>query len=141
MPTLRADRTALIVSSTSWTPDEDFGMLLDALKKYELRARACEGRREEERLPKVLAVVTGKGPLKDKYMKEVQRLQTGRGGGAEGEEGAWRFVRCFSLWLDADDYPLLLGTSASACMRISAQSTPHRVRRYWRVAAFEFIRA
>ena len=106
MPSLRADRTALIVSSTSWTPDEDFGMLLEALKEYERRARTSEARREEERLPKVLAIVTGKGPLKEKYMREVQQLQTGN-----GEEGAWRFVRCVSLWLEADDYPLLLGTS------------------------------
>ncbi|KAM5542248.1 hypothetical protein V8D89_004121 [Ganoderma adspersum] len=106
MPALRADRTALIVSSTSWTPDEDFGMLLDALKEYERRARANEGRREEEQLPKVLAIVTGKGPLKEKYMREVQQLQT-----ANKQEGAWRFVRCVSLWLEADDYPLLLGSA------------------------------
>ena len=109
MPALRADRTALIVSSASWTPDEDFGMLLDALKEYEHRARASEGRREEECLPKVLAIVTGKGPLKEKYMREVQQLQTGN-----EEEGAWRFVRCVSLRLEADDYPLLLGTSFHA---------------------------
>ncbi|KAI1785401.1 mannosyltransferase [Ganoderma leucocontextum] len=111
MPALRADRTALIVSSTSWTPDEDFGMLLDALKEYEMRARASEERPEAERLPKVLAIVTGKGPLKQKYMQEVQKLQIGHSGGASGEEGSWRFVRCVSLWLEADDYPLLLGSA------------------------------
>ena len=80
-------------------------MLLEALKEYEKRARASEEKGEEkERLPKVLAIVTGKGPLKEKYMREVQQLQTGN-----GEEGQWRFVRCVSLWLEADDYPLLLG--------------------------------
>lgn len=106
MPQLRSDRTALLVSSTSWTPDEDFGMLLEALKTYERRARESEDKDDEERLPKVLMAVTGKGPLRHRYMRDVERLQTGNG---ESGEGAWRYVRCVSLWLEADDYPLLLG--------------------------------
>ncbi|KAI0641176.1 mannosyltransferase [Trametes meyenii] len=104
MPQLRSDRTALLVSSTSWTPDEDFGLLLEALKRYELRARECESKPAGERLPKVLMVVTGKGPLRQQYMNEVEHLQA-----AEGEQ--WRFVRCVSLWLEAKDYPLLLGSA------------------------------
>ena len=115
MPTLRPDRPALIVSSTSWTPDEDFSILLDALKEYERSARTREEVRKSKRndylrpLPKILVIVTGKGPLREKYMQEVQQLQTGHGGGKDGEDGPWRFVRCVSVWLEASDYPLLLG--------------------------------
>ena len=95
LPTLRAERTALLVSSTSWTADEDFKLLLEALEIYNRVASAKGG---EKGLPRILVMITGKGPLKDTYMGEIQRLQC-----------AWDFVRCISTWLDAADYPLLLG--------------------------------
>lgn len=104
MPSLRPDRPALVVSSTSWTPDEDFSILLEALQIYEIRADEVSGQSSQNpsstkgKLPKLLVIVTGKGPLKDKYMKEVGKLQKG-----------WKWVRCISLWLEAEDYPVLLG--------------------------------
>ena len=110
IPISRQDRPALVVSSTSWTPDEDFGLLLDALTIYERKARLADGK-----LPKVLMVVTGKGPDRDKYMKKVASLQQGEGG-----ESAWEYVRCVSMWLEAADYPILLGT-------LSYTSSPFRL--------------
>ena len=111
-PRLRNDRPALLVSSTSWTADENFDMLLEALREYEMKARRVNGSldshgesedgNENVRLPKVFMIVTGKGPLKDKYMDEVIRLET-------SEE--WEWVRCRSLWLEAGAYPILLGLS------------------------------
>lgn len=105
MPALRSDRPALVVSSTSWTPDEDFGILLDAMLQYETRARELASQDARGCLPKMLVVVTGKGPLRDEYMQRIGRLQNG-----DDKEEAWQFVRCVSLWLEAEDYPLLLGT-------------------------------
>lgn len=121
MPALRADRPAIVVSSTSWTPDEDFSILLEALTQYELRAREVNRVFQQEeseaqahgeppstqgRLPKLLMIVTGKGPLQAKYMKEIEALQRG-----EGRAGGkpWEWVQCASMWLEAADYPLLLG--------------------------------
>ena len=119
MPSLRADRPAIVVTSTSWTEDEDFGMMIDALEQYELRARKVnkhigelalvqdavgkvkEGGLETASLPKLLMIVTGKGPLKEKYMSKVHALQNA--------QDAWKWVHCTSLWLEPEDYPLLLG--------------------------------
>ncbi|KZV74769.1 glycosyltransferase family 33 protein [Peniophora sp. CONT] len=112
MPCLRKDRPALVVSSTSWTPDEDFSILLAALSAYEHAARS-----PDSKLPKVLCVVTGKGPDRDKYMAEVQSLQRGT-----GEESPWEHVRCISLWLEAEDYPVLLG-SADVGVSLHASSS------------------
>ena len=116
MPQKRLDRPALLLSSTSWTPDEDFNILLDALSRYDTLARKAKGK-----LPKVLMVVTGKGPDREKYMKQVELLQNGAHVGGEHEdEGKWEYVRCISAWLEAADYPLLLGTflhfPSSSCL-------------------------
>jgi len=57
-------------------------------------------------------VVTGKGPLRDKYMREIDLLQSGKADESEEEGGGgWRFVRCVSMWLEAEDYPHLLGAA------------------------------
>ncbi|KIJ60116.1 glycosyltransferase family 33 protein [Hydnomerulius pinastri MD-312] len=112
MPELRNDRVALLVSSTSWTPDEDFTILLDALKLYEARARQVNDGERQGKLPRIWMVITGKGPLKVKYMAEVERLQE-----------KWNFVRCSSLWLEAEDYPLLLGSAdLGICLHSSSSA-------------------
>jgi len=111
MPELRDDRVALLVSGTSWTPDEDFTILLDALKLYEKRALRVNTE-NPGKLPRIWMVITGKGPLKTKYMADVNRLQ---------EE--WSYVRCSSLWLEAEDYPLLLGSAdLGICLHSSSSA-------------------
>lgn len=70
---------------------------------YEARARELHERStdgEHSTLPKLLAIVTGKGPMKQQYMEEVDKLQN-----------SWKWVRCISLWLEAEDYPVLLGAA------------------------------
>src|SRR6185295_5457368 len=90
----RIDRPILIVSSTSWTADEDFSILIDAAKRYDEAAEQSAGKKAT--FPKLLFVITGKGPLRDKYMEEISRLTL-------------KNVQIVSLWLEAEDYPLLLG--------------------------------
>jgi beta-1,4-mannosyltransferase len=112
MPSLRSDRPALVMSSTSWTDDEDFGLLISALEGYELRARDANASSDFTgySLPKILMVITGKGPLKEYYMNKVGEKQQ-----------EWRFVKCVSLWLEAEDYPLVLGSAdLGVCLHTSS---------------------
>jgi beta-1,4-mannosyltransferase len=90
---LRKDRPVLLVSSTSWTDDEDFSILLDALTKYDKNIS-----NNNENDIKMLVIITGKGPNKSKYEEIISNLQLGH-------------VKIITLWLSAENYPLLLGSS------------------------------
>lgn len=98
----RADRPAMLISSTSWTPDEDFGILLDAL--VQLDKAAC---RSPSDFPDFLVVVTGKGPQRAAYEARIAKL-------------AMKRVAVRTLWLAAADYPLMLGSAdAGVCLHTS----------------------
>lgn len=61
----------LVVSSTSWTPDEDFGLLLDALVRY--GAASAAGKSQ----PPLLVIITGRGPQKAAYEAKIAGLAAG----------------------------------------------------------------
>ncbi|XP_077172616.1 chitobiosyldiphosphodolichol beta-mannosyltransferase isoform X2 [Paroedura picta] len=86
------DRPALLVSSTSWTEDEDFSILLKALEEYEHYVS------DGMKLPPLVCVITGKGPLKGYYSKQIAALH-------------FRHIQICTPWLEAEDYPLLLGSA------------------------------
>ena len=67
---LREDRPALLMSSTSWTVDEDFGVLRDALHKYD-KAKT----KGEAKLPSLVCIITGKGPEKAAYMQRMEEMR------------------------------------------------------------------
>lgn len=94
-PGLTRDDHALVVTSTSWTPDEDMDMLLDAASLYNRAAQAADAR-----LPRVSLVITGKGPLRTTYEARFA---------ARAQREHWTHVRTTLAWLAADDYPRLLG--------------------------------
>lgn len=138
LPTQRSDRPALLVSSTSWTPDENFQILLEAMITYEARAdelallhgkgdAAKERQADIDTLPKLLVVITGKGPLRDEYMNKVAKLQ---------EE--WKWVRCISLWLEAEDYPVLLGMFSRRVLLVILNDI--RIGGSRRLPAFQLVR-
>ena len=65
-----ADRGALVVTATSWTVDEDLGMLLDAAERY---ARHREDPKAS--LPRIAVVVTGKGELRAAFHATLVRIR------------------------------------------------------------------
>ena len=90
----RANRPALIVSSTSWTRDEDIGLLIDACV---LADQMIERNKKSSNL-KIVCCITGKGPLQEIYEHEIA-------------------VRCSqlshvmvtTLWIPPADYPIWVG--------------------------------
>lgn len=100
---LRSERPALLVSSTSWTEDEDFSILLNALERYDESVTDTD-----RKLPKLLCVVTGKGPLKEYYKAEIE---------AKGFSN----VEVCTPWLSAEDYPKLLASAdLGVCLHTSS---------------------
>jgi len=85
----RPGRPALVTSSTSWTPDEDFGLLLSALELLDQTIT------KDASSLKVMIVVTGKGPEREMYEEKISRLQL-------------QNVAIATVWLEARDYPKLL---------------------------------
>jgi len=98
----------LIVSSTSWTHDEDFGMLYEALVAIDRAMLASAHQagsssaqpQQEVSLPPmrpraVLCVVTGNGELKAFYQSLFKQAKL-------------KYVQFVTAWLAPEDYPRLL---------------------------------
>ncbi len=85
----------VIVSSTSWTPDEDFELLLDAAETCEQALAAASGSSHKTR---VLILVTGDGPGRQPFEARLR-----------SRTSSW--VRIETRWLSPDDYPVLLAAA------------------------------
>ncbi|KAJ8099941.1 hypothetical protein POJ06DRAFT_254960 [Lipomyces tetrasporus] len=82
----------LVVTSTSYTPDEDLTVLLDALSQYDSSSTP------ERPLPKILTVVTGKGPLQEQFLKDISHR-------------SWNNAQVRTVWLSAEEYPVVIGAA------------------------------
>lgn len=105
---IRAGRTRLLVSSTSWTPDEDFSVLLQALVAYSLKATTTH-----PQLPEILAILTGKGPQKEMYLQEIDRLHRSDQLEMVSIKTAWLSIKDYAALLASADLGVSLHTSSS----------------------------
>ncbi|MCO5570443.1 hypothetical protein L7F22_024165 [Adiantum nelumboides] len=116
---LKRIRPALIISSTSWTADEDFDKLLEAAVLYDRRVNALLGEDRQvgmdsdatvanDSFPCLHIIVTGKGPLKEEFETRMKKLQLSR-------------VWFQTMWVPSRDYPLLLGSAdLGVCLHTSS---------------------
>ena len=77
------EKTFFLVSSTSWTIDEDFSIVFKALEVLSATDAS------------IFLLITGKGPMREFYMREIERKN-------------WRNIRVLSAWLEIEDYPAVL---------------------------------
>lgn len=109
---LKPNRPALLISSTSWTPDEDFGILLRALesiffatvrqvifiRKFSISLEYDDVASSSSNYPNLLCVITGKGPQKEHYLQLISNKM-------------WIKVSILTPWLESEDYPKLLASA------------------------------
>jgi beta-1,4-mannosyltransferase len=103
LPENRNKKPIIMISSTSWTPDEDFSMLLNSfIKTEEMLLEHIEDKDQKttmniakDKIKKILFLITGRGPLRDAFMKKVS-------------EAKLNYFDVKSIWLESDDYPKLL---------------------------------
>ncbi|RAL03676.1 chitobiosyldiphosphodolichol beta-1,4 mannosyltransferase [Aspergillus ibericus CBS 121593] len=91
-----SDKVRILVSSTSWTADEDFSLLIEALCQYSAMAETSPD------LPSILAIITGRGPQRDMYLKQIADLD---------QAGKLKKVTIRTAWLSMEDYARLLASA------------------------------
>jgi beta-1,4-mannosyltransferase len=97
-PLINAGALQVLVSSTSWTADEDFLLLIEALCRYSELARTTM-----PELPQVLVIITGKGPQKEMYVNQIADLE---------KAGKLQKVTVRTAWLSTTDYAKLLACAS-----------------------------
>ena len=94
---LGATRPPIVVCPTSWTPDEDFDLLLEALERAErtlTRARSADSPGAD--LPLLAVFLTGRGPLREGFEQRAARRN-------------FKAIAVKTVWLEPADYPTLVG--------------------------------
>jgi beta-1,4-mannosyltransferase len=86
-------RTKILVTSTSYTADEPLQPLLSALSRY--------SDMKDPSLPRILLLITGRGPMQEQYRQMITQLSL---------DMMNDDFKCAAkmVWLEPDDYPKLL---------------------------------
>jgi beta-1,4-mannosyltransferase len=99
-------RIPLVVCPTSWTPDEDFDLLLEALERAERKLLATNPKDGSD--PDLAVLMTGRGALRQDFEKRLARRNLRR-------------IAVRTAWLEPGDYPVAVGMAdAGLCLHQSS---------------------
>jgi beta-1,4-mannosyltransferase len=103
------NQPGLLVSPTSWTVDEDFALLLDALEHCDAAmAKEEEDAAKVDVFPDLIVLLTGNGPMRQVYEQRIASL-------------VFRRIVVRTSWLSDEDFPVLLGSSdLGLCLHTSS---------------------
>jgi len=85
-------RVPIVVCPTSWTPDEDFDLLLEALERAERQL----GKNGVAPAPVLAVFLTGRGALRETFERRALRR-------------AFKAIAVRTIWLEPADYPVFVG--------------------------------
>jgi len=108
---LGSARPPIVLCPTSWTPDEDFDLLLEALERAERTLTGNAGRGDVPSglsTPALAVLLTGRGPLRATFEQRASRRN-------------FKAIAVKTLWLEPADYPTLVGmASLGLCLHQSS---------------------
>jgi len=87
-----------IVCPTSWTEDEDFDLIIDAVPRLEQRIRGWEAAAPGRRFADMVILVTGDGARRAEFERRFAGLPARR-------------VQLRARWLEPEDYPRVVGSA------------------------------
>jgi beta-1,4-mannosyltransferase len=87
-----------VVCPTSWTEDEDFDVVVEAVLRLEERIRGWEAAGASRRFPDLVILVTGDGARRAVFERRFAGLPARR-------------VQMRTRWLEPEDYPRVVGSA------------------------------
>lgn len=95
---VRLGVTGLIVCPTSWTEDEDFDLVIEAVVTLEERIRGWEAAAPGRRFTDLVILVTGDGARRREFERRFAGLPARR-------------VQLRTRWLEPEEYPRVVGSA------------------------------
>jgi beta-1,4-mannosyltransferase len=95
---VRLGVSGLIVCPTSWTEDEDFDVVIEAVRRLEDRIRGWESAAPGRRFADLVILVTGDGARRVQFERRFAGLPARR-------------VQLRTRWLEPEEYPRVVGSA------------------------------
>jgi beta-1,4-mannosyltransferase len=95
---VRTGVTGFIICPSSWTEDEDFDVVIEAVTRLEDRIRGWEAQSPGRRFPSLVILVTGDGARRVEFERRFAGLPSRR-------------VQLRARWLEPEEYPRVVGSA------------------------------